>query len=116
MTSVDRRAAEANAAETPTMLKTAHMAGKQYGRVNTFLHTLLQTPTSILLHRTTKNSHTIVRIIPAQELYLTIPYLGPNIRPYILVTRESNQAGQIVKGKSSKFPVTDTFHSDKWRL
>ena len=97
MTSVDRRAAEANAAETPTMLKTAHMAGKQYGRVNTFLHTLLQTPTSMLLHRTTKNSHTIVRIIPAQELYLTIhtiPYLCPNIRPYILVKRESKKVSK----------------------
>ena len=93
------------------MLKTVHMAGKQYGGVNTLLHTLLQTPTSILLHRTTKNSHTIVRIIPAQEL-LTKPYLGPNIRPYILVTRESKNRPV----KSSKFPVTNTFHSDKWRL
>ena len=80
------------------MLKTVHMAGKQYGGVNILLHTLLQTPTSMLLHRTTKNSHTIVRIIPAQELYLTIPYLCPNIRPYILVKRESKKgikAGQI---------------------
>ena len=49
-----------------------------------------------------KNSHTIVRIIPAQELYLTIPYLCPNIRPYILVTRESKQTGQIVKVSSDK--------------
>ena len=95
------------------MLKTVHMAGKQYGGVNTILHTLLQTPTSMLLHRTTKNSHTIVRIIPAQELYLTIPYLCPNIRPYILVTRESNQGKPV---KSSKFSSenTDTFHSDKY--
>ena len=67
MTSVDRRAAEAKAAETlqiryvnnlrnskQAMLKTVHMAGKQYGGVNTLLHTLLQTPTSMLLHRTTK--------------------------------------------------------------
>ena len=82
MTSADRRAAEAKAAETlqisyinnlrnskQAMLKTVHMAGKQYGGVNTLLHTLLQTLTSMLLHRTTKNSHTIVRIIPAQELY-----------------------------------------------
>ena len=43
MTSVDRRAAEANAAETPTMLKTAHMAGKQYGRVK---HLPPYTPTN----------------------------------------------------------------------
>ena len=42
-----------------------------------------------------------MRIIPAQEI-LTKPYLGPNIRPYILVTRESNQAGQIVKVSSDK--------------
>ena len=81
MTSADRKAAEAKAAETlqilyvnnlrnskQAMLKTVHIAGKQYGGVNTLLHTLLQTPTSMLLHRTTKNSHTIVKIIQAQEL------------------------------------------------
>ena len=92
------------------------MAGKQNGRVNTFLHTLLQTPTSMLLHRTTKNSHTIVRIIPAQELYLTIhtiPYLCPNIRPYILVTRESKQ-GKPVKSPQFSSENTGTFHSDMY--
>ena len=114
MTSVDRRAAEANAAETPTMLKNAHMAGKQYGRVNTILHTLLQTPTSMLLHRTTKNSHTIVRIIPAQELYLTIPYLCPNIRPYILVKRESKKGIPVKSSSQFSSENTDTFHSNKY--
>ena len=100
------------------MLKTVHMAEKQYGGVNTILHTLLQTPTSMLLHRTTKNSHTIVRIIPAQELHRPhIPY-----HTYVQTSDPTFSLKEKVKKvlKPVKSPSqfssknTDTFHSYKY--